>query len=396
MYFYYTTIKYILSTIVNVYIYFILTTIACIIYHLLFILYYLPTIYQMSFIYLLLTIYFIIYYILHIINFSYFKITFLRIIYTCFLNSQGGVEADLTLSQFYGKLHDNVINDIDHGSYYLVAGGASSHYTYSNLLAEIQRHRWQVSLRDLTTDWCILSIQGPNSRKILEKLFDQQLDDQMLPPQTHKFISYTNLCIKLMRLSFVGELGYELHIPSDYAVEIYERLMQINVNSRYALRNAGYRALYSLSSEKGYHLWNYDLRPDDTPLEAGIEFTCRRRSKNDNCYPYRGQKAIEKQRSEGIRKRMIYLLVEENSPPIWGLEGVYRNGKPVGFLRRAEYAYFLKKSIGQMYLEMPSSAISYITGGEYEIDVRGERIKCQCHLKSPFDPEGLRIRGIYD
>uniref|UniRef100_A0A0K8UZQ0 Sarcosine dehydrogenase, mitochondrial n=2 Tax=Bactrocera latifrons TaxID=174628 RepID=A0A0K8UZQ0_BACLA len=319
-----------------------------------------------------------------------------KTVYTCVLNSSGGVEADVTVSRLNsgtGAVHDPKFTG---QGYYIVAGGASAYYTYSTLLAEIRQKGFNVTLRDITSDLGVISIQGPRSRGILQRIIDCDLSNESIPPNGTQVTSVkcpTNkgeqVGVRVLRVSFVGELGYELHVPKEHCSAVYQSLLAVGKPD--GVRNAGYRALYSLSSEKGYHLWSFDLRPDDTPIEAGLSFTCR---KNGD---YKGKMAIDRQHNEGIRRRLVYLTLNEQVP-IWGLEGVYRNGEAVGFLRRAEFGYALGKSIGQAYVSRKDGEIidnDYVTQGTYEVDILGKRYKAECHLRSPFDPDGKRILGIY-
>lgn len=195
--------------------------------------------------------------------------------------------------------------------------------------------------------------------------------------------------MRLLRISFVGELGYELHIPANQLVDVYNALS--DVGQEHGVGNAGYRAFYSLSCEKGYHLWEHDLRSDDTPIEANLGFICRRTGE------YKGKAVIDAQRTSGIRKRLVYMTLDEQVP-LWGLESVYRNGEPVGHVRRAEYGYTIQKSIGKSFIRRPDGQpidADFIKSGTYEIEIMGKRYNAQCHLKSPFDPENLRIFGKY-
>lgn len=196
--------------------------------------------------------------------------------------------------------------------------------------------------------------------------------------------------VRILRVSFVGELGYELHVPADYCATVHQTLMK--AGSPENLKNAGYRSLYSLSSEKGYHLWGFDLRSDDTPIESNLGFTCR---KNGD---YKGRAAVEKQRKEGIRKKLAFFTLEEQVP-LWGLEIVYREGEIVGHIRRGEYGYTLQKPIGQSFIRRPDGQTiddEFLKTGQYEIEVMGKRYPAKCHLRSPFDPKGKRVLGIYD
>ncbi|XP_055386933.1 sarcosine dehydrogenase, mitochondrial-like [Condylostylus longicornis] len=306
-----------------------------------------------------------------------------KIIYTCALNDEGGVEADLTFCKIKSFSKNFNENQTKGNCIYIVCGGASANYTYHFLDSEIKKKNFKAFLHNVTEDIGILSIQGPKSLSILQKIVDADISDSCFPKNTWIFGNIKTrtrkLKIKILRVSFVGELGFELHIPQSYCSEIYKYLMRIG--KQFGLKNAGYRALYSLSSEKGYHLWGFDLRPDDTPVEANLAFTCKRE------IPYRGKKVVDEQRKTGVKKKLIYLTLDEHIP-LWGLEGVYRNGNPIGFLRRGEYAYTLGKSIGQLYLERRDGLKiddEYINAGHYEIDSMGRFLEATCHLKSPLN-----------
>lgn len=153
-----------------------------------------------------------------------------------------------------------------------------------------------------------------------------------------------------------------------------------------------YEHASSLIYFAGYHLWGFDLRSDDTPIEANLGFLCR---KNGN---YKGKNAVTQQQSDGIHKRLVFLALKEKLP-VWGLEAVYRNGEIVGHLRRGEWAYTLNCAIGQSYIRRNDSDkpidIDYIKSGKYQIEVMGKLYDAECHLRSPFDPKGRRILGEY-
>lgn len=287
------------------------------------------------------------------------------------------------LSQGSGQVHNPRFEG--HG-YYIVAGGASAYYTYSTILSEIRKKGFNARVRDVTADMGVISIQGPKSRDILQKIIDIELTNETVAPNTNHLVNVKgskSYSARLLRVSFVGELGYELHVPKEYCSDVYKLLMEEGKAD--GLRNAGYRALYSLSSEKGYHLWSFDLRPDDTPVEAGLGFTCRKVGE------YKGKSVIERQKLQGVNRRLVYLTMNEQIP-LYGLEGVYRDGKPVAFLRRGEYAYFLGKPLGQAYVK---GDLSEIQNGKYQIDVKGKFYDAECHLRSPFDPKGKRLLGEY-
>jgi sarcosine dehydrogenase len=193
-----------------------------------------------------------------------------------------------------------------------------------------------------------------------------------------------------MRVSFVGELGYELHIPRNNCKDVFDALMMAGAKDN--LRNAGFRSLYSLSSEKGYHLWGYDLRSDDTPIEANLGFVCRKSGH------YKGKDVVDKQLLNGVQKKLAFFTLKEQVP-VWGLEAIYRDGEVVGHLRRGEYGYTLQKPIGQGYVKRKDGGVvteEYLKTGKYQIEIMGNMYDADCHLRSPFDPKGRRIQGIYE
>ncbi|XP_058460300.1 sarcosine dehydrogenase, mitochondrial isoform X2 [Malaya genurostris] len=318
-----------------------------------------------------------------------------KTIYTCALNKSGGVESDVTVSIIesgQGELHDPIFKG---RGYYIVAGGASAYHTKSHIWAAIQEKALRAVVTDQTDVLGVLSIQGPKSREILQKITDFDLnDDNKLPPNSNAVLSikinpFYSCSVRVLRVSFVGELGYELHIPEESCNDVYNALMKAGYKD--GLRNAGYRALYSLSSEKGYHLWGSDLRSDDTPVEANLGFTCRKHG------DYQGRVVVERQLQNGVNKQLAFFTLNEQVS-IWGLEAVYRNGELVGHLRRGEYGYTLHKPIGQAYVTRKDGDYvtnEYIKSGRYQIEIMGKLYNAECHLKSPFDPKGERILGIY-
>ncbi|XP_026462833.1 sarcosine dehydrogenase, mitochondrial-like [Ctenocephalides felis] len=246
-----------------------------------------------------------------------------KTVYTCALNQNGGVEADVTISAIDPGV-GNITDPIFKGrGFYIVAGGASAYHTYVHIKSILREKNFKCHIRDVTDQMGVLSIQGPNSREILKQMTNANLSDEALPPNSTTMLtikdglSKSYVC-RALRVSFVGELGYELHMRNEDCVPIFRALMDVGKSK--GLRNAGYRALYSLSSEKGYHLWHSDLRPDDTPIEAGLAFTCRKTG------DYIGKAAIDEQRKNGIRRKLAFFTMDAQVP-IWGLEGVWRNGE---------------------------------------------------------------------
>ncbi|XP_013787690.1 sarcosine dehydrogenase, mitochondrial-like [Limulus polyphemus] len=226
-------------------------------------------------------------------------------IYTCMLNSRGGIEADLTVSCIHpgeGSACDPAFKG---RGFYIAAAGAASQHNFSHIQSVIQDQKFNVSLVDHSENMGMLSIQGPKSRELLQSLTDADLNDEGFPFSTNKIINIAGHKVMALRLSFVGELGWELHIPKDSCLHVYKALWDKGQN--YGLVNAGYRAIDSLSLEKGYRHWHAEIRMDDTPLEGGLAFTCK--LKTDT--PFLGRKLIEKQKKEGLKKRIACFTIEE-------------------------------------------------------------------------------------
>nr|XP_019937304.1 PREDICTED: sarcosine dehydrogenase, mitochondrial [Paralichthys olivaceus] len=267
-------------------------------------------------------------------------------VYTCMLNKRGGAEADLTVSR------------LEPGAAMLPLAPESN---------------------------------GEKVREVLQEVLDADLSNESFPFSTHKVVNAAGHQVRAMRLSFVGELGWELHIPKDSCLPVYHAVMA--AGAKHGIINSGYRAIDSLSIEKGYRHWHADLRPDDTPLEAGLAFTCKLKSS----IPFLGRDRLEIQKQEGLRRRIVCFTIDEKVP-MFGLEAVFRNGVPVGHLRRSDYGFFIDKTIGYGYIRNPDGGVvsaDFIKSGDFTLERMGVTYKAKAHLKTPFDPENKRIKGVY-
>ncbi|XP_067825548.1 sarcosine dehydrogenase, mitochondrial-like [Heptranchias perlo] len=230
-----------------------------------------------------------------------------------------------------------------------------------------------------------------SSRSVLQEVLDTDLSNETFPFSTHQIVEAAGHKVRAMRLSFVGEMGWELHVPEKSCVPVHRAVMR--AGAKFGIANAGYRAIDSLSIEKGYRHWHADLRSDDTPLEAGLAFTCKLKSK----IPFLGREALEKQKAEGLFKRLVCFTIDEKVP-MFGLEVIWRNGKLVGHIRRADFAFTLNKTIAYGYIRDTEGGVvtpDYVRNGEYSLERMGVSYPAKAHLKSPFDPNNKRVKGIY-
>uniref|UniRef100_A0A8C9VKN1 Sarcosine dehydrogenase, mitochondrial n=1 Tax=Scleropages formosus TaxID=113540 RepID=A0A8C9VKN1_SCLFO len=313
-------------------------------------------------------------------------------VYTCMLNKRGGTESDLTVSCIKpGSVHSSLAPAFEGDGYYLAIGGAVAQHNWSHIQTVLQDSGFRCTLLDCSEDMGMISIQGPKSRALLQEVLDTDLSNEAFPFSTHKVVQAAGHQVRAMRLSFVGEMGWELHVPRDSCVPVYQAV--VAAGAKHGVCNAGYRAIDSLSIEKGYRHWHADLRPDDTPLEAGLAFTCKMKSS----IPFLGREALQAQRAQGLRRRLVCFTIDEKVP-MFGLEAIFRNGQPVGHLRRAEYGFAINKTIGYGYIRSPDGGVvspEFIKTGKFTLERMGMTYKAKAHLKSPFDPENKRVKGIY-
>jgi len=314
-------------------------------------------------------------------------------VYTCMLNKRGGIEADLTVSVVEGGEGSACDPSFSGPGFYLAVGGAAALQNWAHIMQEARTKNWDINIVDHTEDMAMLSLQGPRSREILQQISDADFSNEAFPFSTHKIIAVAGKKVRALRLSFVGEMGWELHIPNESAMAVYEALMA--AGEPLGLVNSGYRAIDSLSCEKGYRHWHADVRPDDTPLEGGLAFTCKLKTNID----FLGREAIEQQKKEGIKKKLVTFTLDDPNVPLWGLECVWRDGISVGYIRRAEYAFALGRSIAYGYVERPDGEViknDFLKSGTWSLESMGELYSAKVHIKGPFDPKNLRVKGLYD
>jgi len=315
-----------------------------------------------------------------------------KTIYTCMLNKGAGIEADLTVSIIGSGTGSSADPSFEGRGFYIAAAGGAAYQNFAHIQTAIQDAGFNVTLEDRSQEMGMLSLQGPYARHILEKLTDVPLDNLSFPFSTNKMIEVAGHQVRALRVSFVGELGWELHIPSESCVPVYLALTE--AGKEFGMVNAGYRAIDSLSIEKGYPHWHQEVRMDDTPLESGLLFTCKLKTDTD----FLGRAALEAQRKQGARKKKVCFTVDDQVC-LLGLEGILRNGEYVGHLRRGDHAHYLDTEVGYGYVSRPDGekvTPSWLKEGNYQIESRGRKYEATLHMKTPFDSSNDRIQGRYD
>jgi len=296
------------------------------------------------------------------------------LIYTQMLNDAGGIECDLSVTRL-----------AEH-AYYIVTGTGFSTHNFDWILRNIPKGL-DCQLTDVTASKAVLALMGPNARKILAAVTDADVSNPVFPFGTAQRIEIASCPVLALRITYVGELGWELHVPVEHAVAVYTALMATGAS--HGLQNAGYRAIESLRLEKGYRAWGSDIGPDHTPHEAGLGWAVKLKSNT----PFLGRGAVIKQKKDSVKKWLTCFTLDDPGVVLLGRETIYRNGERVGWLTSGGYGYTVGKSIGYGYVRAPGGVDeSYITGGEYELEVATKRVPCTAHTSPLYDPDMSRVK----
>ncbi|WP_144137451.1 FAD-dependent oxidoreductase [Paraburkholderia sp. BCC1884] len=298
-------------------------------------------------------------------------------VYTGMLNERGAYESDFTLT----RLADD--------QYLLVTGTAQTTRDF-DMIDKAIPHDKQCTLVDVTGQYAVLAVMGPRSRELLQSVSKADWSNAAFAFGQSREVDLGYATVRATRLTYVGELGWELYVPVEFALGVYETLHA--AGKAFGLVNAGYYAIDSLRIEKGYRAWGRELTPDTNPFEAGLSFAC----KLDSGIPFRGRDALLKLRAEPLRRRMVVLTADGASDRmLWGGEAILRDGKPVGFVSSAAFGHTLGCPVAMGYVNHPDGAadVAYLTSGRYTIDVAGELLPATVHLKAPYDPRSERVKN---
>ena len=297
------------------------------------------------------------------------------VVYTAMLNDRGGIEADLTVTR------------VAQDSYLIITSAATAtrdfHWIRSHIPGEARTF-----LTDVTPAYAVLGVMGPRSRELLSRLTADDLSNGAFPYMTSREIALGYAPVRATRITYVGELGWELYVPTEFATGVYDAI--VSQGEEYGLRHAGFHAMESLRIEKGYRAWGHDLTDQETPLEAGLGFAVAFTKDSD----FVGKTALLRQREEGTSKRLAIFTVDDPEPLLLGDEPIYRDGALVGRTTCGAFGHTLGRSIGMGYVENAVGVDpEFILAGSYEIDILAERFAATPRLRGPYDPKGERVRG---
>ncbi len=297
-----------------------------------------------------------------------------RLTYTQLLNVRGGIESDLTVAR------------LAEDRFYIVTGTGFATHDFDWIARNVPAGL-RAQLVDVTSAYAVLSLMGPRSREILQGLTSADLSNAAFPFATAQEIGIAGAPVIALRVTYVGELGWELHVPCEFAVNLFEALMA--AGARHGLAPAGYRAIESLRLEKGYRAWGADIGPDHTPLEAGLGWAVKLKSNT----PFLGREALQAQTEAPLSKRLAGFTADPEIV-LLGRETIFRDGERVGWLSSGGYGYTVDRSIGYGYVRNREGVDrEFLLSGRYELEVATERVPCEIQLAPLYDPKSARVKA---
>ncbi len=298
-----------------------------------------------------------------------------QITYTQWLDDAGKLEADLTVT----KLADD--------RFWVV----SSDNTRRHVATRMKRHFGDAHafVADVTSGWAQLNVQGPRSRQLLQAVTRADLGNAAFPFRAAREIEIGFARVLCIRITYLGELGYELYIPAEQAVHVYDRI--VAAGEALGLQHAGLKALASLRMEKGYRDYGHDIDNTDTVLEAGLGFAVDLKKPRG----FIGREAVLAQKSAGpLKKRLVQVLVTDPEPLLFHAEIVHKNGVGKGYLRAASYGHTLGGAVGLAVVEddAPITQES-LDRATWEVDIAGKKWPCKLSLRPLYDPDMAKIKA---
>jgi len=296
--------------------------------------------------------------------------------YTAALNSRGTFESDFTVAR------------LARDKFLIITGSAQPTRDLDWLGRNLPPDA-HVVLTDVTSAWTVLSVMGPRSRALLQKVSRADFSNEGFPFATIREIGVGYATVLASRRTYMGELGWELYVPVEFAATVFETLHE--AGAEFGLRDAGYYAVEGLRLEKGYRAWGRELTPDDTPFQAGLGWAV----KLDKPGGFIGQKALVEAKTKPLTRRLVSVVLEDGEPLLWGGEALLRDGAPVGDLTSAAYGHTIGAALGLGYVKRADGAAidaAWLEAGRFEVDLAGTRLKAKVSLRPPYDPAGARIK----
>lgn len=299
-----------------------------------------------------------------------------QITYTQWLNKTGKLEADLTVTK------------LDQEKYLVVVTDTMHRHAETWIKRHISSDDHAV-VTDVTSGFGQLNIQGPKSRELMQSLTDTDLSNEAFPFRCAQEINIGYARVLCIRITYLGELGYELYIPAEQSIHVYDRIVE--AGKIFDLRHAGLKALASLRMEKGYRDYGHDIDNTDDPYEVGLGFAVDLKKPGG----FIGKEAVLKKKAEGpMTRRLAQILVKNPEPLLYHAEVVIRNGVPVGYVRAGSYGFTLGGAVGLFMIEADEPVNkAYIENGTWEIEIAGKIYPAVVSLRPMYDPKMKKIKA---
>jgi 4-methylaminobutanoate oxidase (formaldehyde-forming) len=302
-----------------------------------------------------------------------------QITYTQWLNEGGTLEADLTVTK------------LDDDRFWVVASDTAHRHVLTWMrrrFAEVPGAHAFVS--DVTSGYAQINVQGPRSRELMQSLTSADLSNEAFPFRAARDIDIGFARALCVRITYLGELGYELYVPTEQATHVYDRV--VAAGERVGLRHAGLKALASLRMEKGYRDYGHDIDNTDSVLEAGLGFAVDLKKPGG----FIGREAVQAKKAAGpLHRKLLQVLVKDPEPLLFHAEIVRRNGRPVGYIRAASYGFTLGGAVGLAMIANETAQPldqAFIDGGTWEVDIATKLYPAMVSLRPLYDPEMKRIK----
>ena len=290
------------------------------------------------------------------------------VVYTPILNPRGGFETDVTITRF------------SEDTFFVVTAAATVVHDFDYFKRHLPADANAI-VTDVTHAYAMLAIMGPKSRELLQALTDADLSNEAFPYGTAQEIDVAYARPWALRMSYVGELGWELYIPTMFTLPVFDAILE--EGKKVGLRLVGMQAVNSLRLETGYRHWESDITPDDTPYEAGLGFGVKL-DKGD----FIGREALLKQKEEGIKRKLVMFTLVDPNIMLYGSEPIYRDGVWMENLASGAYGFKVGSAVGMGYVKNDKGITeNWILAGKYEIEVEGKMIPAKVHIRSPYDPK---------
>jgi len=299
-----------------------------------------------------------------------------RITYTQWLNEDGKLEADLTVAKLDSER-------------FIVVATDTAHRHVETWMRRHVRDDAHVTITDITGGYAQLNVQGPKSREVMQAITSEDLSNEAFPFRTVREIGVGYARAICVRITYLGELGYELYIPTEQALHVYDRLVE--KGEPLGLKHAGLKALASLRLEKAYRDYGHDIDNTDTVLEAGLRFAVSLKKKSG----FLGKEAVVAQKEAGpLKKALCQILVKDPEPMMFHAEVVYRDGKRMGYLRAASYGHTLGGAVGLVMIEADEPITQdYLDAGKWEVEIADAMYPAALSLAPLYDPKMERVKA---